>query len=1110
MKNKYEIDILNKYNIFSLNNVNVTRLGDIKIKINEKTKEKIICINGSIPSQNQIEIPNRKYNHSLNIIGENYITEISADPNYVFGFSFNFSLLNQIKKYILSINFKYPLNSISFNNYDENKVEIEIPLKINFEKNIHIESINPKTLIEKNIEHFKDIDFSLLEICLDSIIFFGHIEIYHIYIDKVIKYITQKQRNYKPPPKKKIIEKNPELEQYFKEVQEKLNKEIIIEKPKEEKKKNEEDGKEEEERETIKHETINSRRSIQQSIDASSLSIISLTDRRSFIGAKMSTIINGTITESLMYLKHIVNYDSLNCKEFHLYIDKISVPNEKYIVFASSSIIVKMSLQTHIQSFYESNDKINPVTHFLVLSNGSHFISVQNKKLNVYLNKGQNFFPIKIFDINYNNIRVFESNESNSYLLIVGDNDKNEDVITIFDITNVKKIYEYIKQISPYKITKMKFNPSDTNNLISCGKCNLRVFNLKNHCLIGRNVNLFQNKDKLKNIKRNVDIIDFYYIKNFSDEIFAITKDELLFIDFQKKEIEKIFKIEDYNLVNFYVDENYIIIANEKEKIHFWENSGDEGEYSLKNSIAEFRTNNYIYNDFSYKNNIIKHIPVCIKSFEDNEENEYYYGDNYGDILLINPKEMKGYHILKSSEKIVEIFFDSIGEYLITITDNGIFHILHNGQNYQEFFYYICENDKAIYAAFPPLKSNEFVFGYESGFIRVFELNEKKLKCEIKVFKNKSKIINMGFIQDNHLLLILNNIGQISINNINENYIVIKQLFTNEKIPKEISISRDQKKFGIYNRDNDENINNNLIVVYDSYSFDPIQRIIPQNLNIVNIYLAHSNILCVIFKDSSIHFYSLIEKKGLLIKKIEDVFNNIDSMYITNNYKYFFIISKKNGDIYILDSDCLFEEGNDNQKIKVTSEEYTCINFQESKSEITIAYRNIINVWKFGGDLIFSESKMLDEFIKLKNPDYVNEINKKSERSILIENTTQSHAFEKIDEILDRRNKKKNIIENQDNSNLIDNNELDNEKNDNPNEEMIRIQEEIKKEQNENEQLKEAKFEINNLNIYKEKLLKNDIKDEKEEDSKDKRLKQKILMPPNLHYNPENIENLKE
>jgi hypothetical protein len=367
----------------------------------------------------------------------------------------------------------------------------------------------------------------------------------------------------------------------------------------------------------------------------------------------------------------------------------------------------------------------------------------------------------------------------------------------------------------------------------------------------------------------------------------------------------------------------------------------------------------------------------------------------------------------------------------------------------------------------------------------------------------------MGFIQENHLLLILNDIGQISINNIKENYIVIKQLFTKEKIPKEISISRDQKKIAIYNRDNEENINNNLIIVYDSYSFDPIQRIIPQNIDIVNIYLAHSNILCVIFKDSSIHFYSLIEKKGLLIKKLENIFTDIDSMYITNNYKYFFINSKKNGDIYILDSDCLFEEGNDNQKIKVTSGEFTSINFQENKSEITIAYRNIINVWKFGGDLIFSESKMLDEFIKLTNPDYVNEINKKSERSILIENTTQSQAFEKIDEILDRRIKKKNIIESQNNSNLI-NNELDNEENDNPNEEMIRIQEEIKKEQNENEQLKEAKFEINNINIFKEKLLKNDIKDEKEDDSKDKRLKQKILMPPNLHYNPENIENLKE
>ena len=237
MKNKYEIDILNKYNIFSLNNVNVTKLGDIKIKINEKTKEKIICINGSIPSKNQIEIPNKNYLHSLNIIGENYIIEISANPNFVFGFSLDFSLLNQIKKYTLTINYKYPLNKISFNNYDENKYEIEIPLRINFENKTHSEKINPEKIIENNIENFKEIDKSSLEICLDSIIFFGHINIYHIYIDKVIKYITQKNRIIKKIiKKKKEKEKKIELEKYFKEIEEKLNKEIKIEKKKKKRK----------------------------------------------------------------------------------------------------------------------------------------------------------------------------------------------------------------------------------------------------------------------------------------------------------------------------------------------------------------------------------------------------------------------------------------------------------------------------------------------------------------------------------------------------------------------------------------------------------------------------------------------------------------------------------------------------------------------------------------------------------------------------------------------------------------------------------------------------------------------------------------------------------
>ena len=1107
MKKKYEIDILEKFNIFSLNNINVKRIGEINIKTNEKTKEKIININGTISSKNQIEIPNKNYLHSLNIIGENYIIEISANPNFVFGFSLDFSLLNQIKKYTLTINYKYPLNKISFNNYDENKYEIEIPLRINFENKTHSEKINPEKIIENNIENFKEIDKSSLEICLDSIIFFGHINIYHIYIDKVIKYITQKNRIIKKIiKKKKEKEKNIELEKYFKEIEEKLNKEIKIEK-KEEKKKDNEESIEEEEKETIKQDTFQTRRSIQQSINDSSLSIISLTDRRSFIGAKMSTIINGSLTESLIYLKHIVNYDYSNCQNFYLFTNKFTVPYENFIVFSSFHVIVKMSLKTHIQNFYESNDKINPVSNFVVLNGGNYFLSVQEKKLNVYQNKGQNFYPIKIYDINYINIKVFEVNDSNSYLLIVGDSDKKKDLITIFDITNLKKINEYIKQVSPYKINKMKFNPSDTNILISSGKNNLRVYNLKNHCLIGKNINLFQNRDKSKNIKRNSEIIEFHFLKSFIDDIFAITKNELLIIDYLKKEIEKKYIIDESELTNFYIDENYIIISNEKEKIYFWENSGDEEEYSLKNTIGEFRTNNYIYNDFSLKNNIIKHIPLCIKSLEENEDNLYYYGDNYGDILAINPKEMKGYHILKSSENIKEIFFDFFGDYLITITENGMFHILHNGQSYQEIFYYYCQNDKATYASFPPLKNNEFIFGFESGFIRIFNLSEKKLINEVKVFKDYIKIIFMGFIQENHLILILNEKGEISINNINENYIVIKQLFINEKIPKEISISKDQKKIAIYNGDKN-NIDNNLITVYDCFSFDPIQRIFTENFGIINIYLAHSNILCVIFENSSLHFYSLINKEGLLLKKIENIFSNIDSMYITNNYKYFFINSKKNGEIYILDSDCLFEEENDNQKIKVTNKEFSSINFNENKSEIIISYDKIINVWKFGGDLTFSESKMLEELIKLNNKNYVNQILHKSERSLLIENTTRSFPFEKKFEIYDKKRKKKSISENLENEKIIniENEEYDN----NPNEEILKIQEEMKRDKDEISYLKKETFEKEIINIFKEKLNKEDIKDEKEEDSKEKRLKQKILMQPDLHYKPENIENLKE
>ena len=151
---------------------------------------------------------------------------------------------------------------------------------------------------------------------------------------------------------------------------------------------------------------------------------------------------------------------------------------------------------------------------------------------------------------------------------------------------------------------------------------------------------------------------------------------------------------------------------------------------------------------------------------------------------------------------------------------------------------------------------------------------------------------------------------------------------------------------------------------------------------------------------------------------------------------------------------------------------------------------------------------MLEELIKLNNKNYVNQILHKSERSLLIENTTRSFPFEKKFEIYDKKRKKKSISENLENEKIIniENEEYDN----NPNEEILKIQEEMKRDKDEISYLKKATFEKEIINIFKEKLNKEDIKDEKEEDSKEKRLKQKILMQPDLHYKPENIENLKE
>ena len=88
-----------------------------------------------------------------------------------------------------------------------------------------------------------------------------------------------------------------------------------------------------------------------------------------------------------------------------------------------------------------------------------------------------------------------------------------------------------------------------------------------------------------------------------------------------------------------------------------------------------------------------------------------------------------------------------------------------------------------------------------------------------------------------------------------------------------------------------------------------------------------------------------------------------------------------------------------------------------------------------------------------------------------------------------KKEKKKSISENLENEKIIniENEEYDN----NPNEEILKIQEEMKRDKDEISYLKKATFEKEIINIFKEKLNKEDNKNEKEEDSKEKRLKQK-------------------
>lgn len=1078
------IDVLKRKNVFALNVINVEVKG--KVVIAKENKKRKIVIKEEKAS---LIIPNKKYENSLNYIGVNYFINCVLSSNNKICFCYVF----YISPITVIFSFKYPLSRESFL-ISKNKILIDIPIDIKSENEFKVIKLNPRDYINSHNEHLNIKDIDRKNIVLKRIEIYPYIELYGIYIDEEIDYVKifkEKETKRKEEEKEKeMIEKiNIENENKIKsDLQSKKEIKFAV---------IEENSDESDDNNDISSNNISINNiSVSQGNNTISLKAES-NDFKQSVHSTIShhplspntQLTNSTLpilSQSTISLQNISNISSKTISQLNnnQIANKANIALQPVPIYEMNHIIgftpQKVSLLFHNkETFYisydtvvQSNEKKQKFYHSgIKCAIDNIILSDEGKRIIITQGKLITFFDTTTditvtIETKYKSINIIDVDMTSKYLLVSGnDINDNTDVISIFDIESEQPSL-YISQISGYSIIDMKFDINDTSLLLSCGYRSIRIWNKTSHdCLIGKNIKLNKLCDsKFSHLQFDVNNTNF---------AFVICDINLIYVNFIELTLDKIFSISTSEITCIKVNKNYVIVGTNSGDVSAWENNINN-VYSKDNKAIEANCNNEPISDIIDDNDTI------------------VIGTQKGSVYTLHCDDKSLY---KNINSITETICD------IAIGHNAIVCIYQNGSfnvyiNYKEIFIYdkvtICALivDKVLYT------------GHDRGILRCFHIEDSNVKFakERKIFTEKESVIKIKTIDHSNSLIALSNKGTIAILDLKCEMITIKEISIGCVI-KELSISVDETHFAFCN--NDSLMHSNTVYIYSYRNFELKSRIEIASCLISHICLIHYKFLCVVLKNASINFYSIDNNECTLIKSIFNVHhkNDIDIITVSKNYKYILTVSLKEGALNVWSGLVAFSSRVSMQKVNINEEGIRLIAFDESSCDLMCVMNDgkRVSEWKFKGEVVFNDKEVENKIDMLNDKEYVNKLLKKNATKICIDEEKGKVYQNSMERYIIKVSNKKEEIDNKKNPNeelvKINSDELEKR-------ELIMTLHSIYKLDNQNIEYLQIDQYYNTLpSIYHSNT--NDSNTSRTNEQISKVLKHKLLLPPNISYQPE-------
>jgi WD40 repeat protein len=579
------------------------------------------------------------------------------------------------------------------------------------------------------------------------------------------------------------------------------------------------------------------------------------------------------LPDPLMSLNHVIGYSGNNSRTvkwtkqqsvFTCYPRDFTQSSSKFIVYPSGCTLVLMNPVSRKQHFlFGHTAPINSLS-----LNGSLIVSGQaSPALTLVWEIKTMRAPTFIAFGKLSTLKAVDVSHDCKHVVTAGTDTKARETIIVWDITGItqgKPAEIKAKQVSNFHINTIKFSPIDSERLMSCGKESIRSWRINRDHLSGKAVVLSHHARASEFLDLDYDIFTStsksLEVDAYLKRIFVVSNQGMLFqINYESTELEGVLQLHDSAINSIMVAEGYCVTGSDDCFLRVW--PLDFSEYLL-----EARHEGPVVSvDISMdRYNIVCGTSNCTIGSLDISTNAYrtLLRSHTAPVLAVDIHPASGMLLTASEDKTLRIW---------------------SPEHFEEQFEFFSPQDLPLTVSFHPLQ-NLFACGFESGSLRIFEVETTSMKDEF--LQHETKIVKCVHSLDGKFLLSASEDGVVCLYDSLRKYQPVKTIpveVLGEKV--DVCFSFDSKQFAVLGT------YNSIIFIWEVQTFSQKFRINTAGFVIQKMIFAPNgqDLLVVSYgQDYKVKFYGLNGFEAIFIKEFSGCHPSaeISDFAVSQNSKY--------------------------------------------------------------------------------------------------------------------------------------------------------------------------------------------------------------------------------